>query len=280
MIFKSAPVGRVLTLDGTVQLTTLDAHHYNESFVHPAVMTWLASKDNISTLNHYTHNMPSSSHVFGEDLLNILIIGGGDGGLAGEVLRYPDARVTIVEIDACVVEVSRDYLSDTAGGAFHDPRATWVIGDGIDFVKQAQHQGQYDMILVDSSDPIGPAEKLFTPEFYEACKACLKPSGIALHQSGSIYYQREEVISTYRIMQQLYRYPWLLMPQVPTYPGGSITLMGGSDQLSQSLSQATMARLQQFIQAIQLKTRYYSGAMHAAMQVLPHNMENILKESK
>jgi spermidine synthase len=136
------------------------------------------------------------------------------------------------------------------------------------------------MILVDSSDPIGPAEKLFTPEFYEACKACLKPSGIALHQSGSIYYQREEVISTYRIMQQLYRYPWLLMPQVPTYPGGSITLMGGSDQLSQSLSQATMARLQQFIQAIQLKTRYYSGAMHAAMQVLPHNMENILKESK
>ncbi len=161
-IYESPRFGRMLVLDGAVQTTEADEFIYHEMLAHPGLLT---------------HPAPRRA----------LIIGGGDGGLLEETLKHPLERATMVEIDGAVVRWSRQYLDVISAGAFDDPRARLVIGDGIAYVGDARER--VDVALVDSTDPVGPAAGLFSGEFYAVLADRLTPDGVLVVQSGSAVYQ-------------------------------------------------------------------------------------------
>ena len=148
IIFHNSKFGRVMALDGIIQTTERDEFIYHEMLTH----------------------VPIFSHGSVE---NVLIIGGGDGGMLREVTRHDTVTgVTMVEIDRSVIEMCREYLPKHSNGAFDDPRLNLVISDGAEYVKTTD--AKFDVIIVDSTDPIGPGESLFTKEFYSDCKRCLR----------------------------------------------------------------------------------------------------------
>ena len=151
--------GKTLAIDGLFMTSVGDEYYYHELIVHPALCT--APK-----------------------IENVLIVGGGDGGTAREVLRHPEVKkATVVEIDAMVVEASKQHLPEI-GSAWDDPRLEVIIGDGIDFVRRAE-PSSYDVVLLDGSDPVGPAEGLFGTAFYQDVSRSLTPSGVFALQSES-----------------------------------------------------------------------------------------------
>ncbi|MEO0974956.1 MAG: polyamine aminopropyltransferase, partial [Pseudomonadota bacterium] len=143
MIFHNALLGRVMTLDGVVQTTEADEFIYHEMLTHVPILA---------------HGNARS----------VLIVGGGDGGMLREVCKHQSVEhVVQVEIDAKVVEMAREYLPKHSDGAYDDPRLELVIGDGLDYVRNTD--ARFDVIISDSTDPIGPGEALFTEHFYAAC---------------------------------------------------------------------------------------------------------------
>jgi spermidine synthase len=173
MIFENPIFGRVLVMDGTVQLTEKDERIYHEMMAHVPLLT---------------HDNPKS----------VLIIGGGDGGVLREVLRHQTVeRVVLVEIDERVIDLSKKYLPFLAKGAFVDPRTTIVIQDGCKYVKETTER--FDVILSDTTDPIGAGAALFTEEFYGDCKAILNEGGILINQNGVPFLQPEELALTLKI---------------------------------------------------------------------------------
>ncbi|MDH7556132.1 MAG: polyamine aminopropyltransferase [Candidatus Methanosuratincola sp.] len=163
-IVESEDYGRMLLLDGKVQSTVRDEHIYHESLVHPAMVA---------------HRSPKE----------VLILGGGEGGTLREVLRHPSVeRAVMVDIDRRVVEVSRDYMPELSGGAFEDPRAELVFGDGRKYVEGCT--GEFDVAIVDLTDPLegGPGAMLYTKEFYALLSGILKEDGIMVTQATSTYY--------------------------------------------------------------------------------------------
>ncbi|MDA0342023.1 MAG: polyamine aminopropyltransferase, partial [Proteobacteria bacterium] len=147
VIFENRIFGRVLALDGVVQTTEGDEFIYHEMLSHVPILA---------------HGAAS----------RVLIIGGGDGGMAREVLKHPGVRtVTMVEIDPSVIELCRNHLPSISAGAFDDPRLDLVIADGAAFVEVTNDR--WDVIIIDSTDPLGPGEVLFGERFYRGCKRCL-----------------------------------------------------------------------------------------------------------
>ena len=160
-VFDSVEFGRFLTLDGVVMLTERDEFIYHEMIAHVP----MAVKP---------------------DAKRVLLIGGGDGGAARELCKYPGIeRIDVVEIDERVVRVCQEYLPQTACG-FDDPRVKLHFDDGLRFVRTLE--GEYDLIVVDSTDPSGPGEVLFTKEFYGNCLKALRPDGIMVNQHESPFY--------------------------------------------------------------------------------------------
>src|SRR5690625_1350084 len=154
-VFETDSWGNLLTIDGMVMLSEKDEFVYHEMLTHVGL---------------FTHPEPG----------NILIIGGGDGGTAREVMKHPSVqRVDLVEIDETVVEASRQFLPEV--GDFDNPKLNLIIGDGLDYVKATSRR--YDVIIVDGSDPVGPAEGLFSREFYLNCHSILTGSGILVAQT-------------------------------------------------------------------------------------------------
>ena len=169
-VFENARFGRVLTLDGVVQTTEGDEFIYHEMMAHVPILAHGAAR-------------------------RVLIVGGGDGGMAREVLRHRAVEhVTMVEIDAGVVEFSKKYLPSLSAGAFDDPRLDLVIADGADFV--AQTDRRFDVAIIDSTDPVGPGEVLFTDTFYGRAKRCLAPGGVLVTQNGVPFMQGDELAGT------------------------------------------------------------------------------------
>jgi len=194
LIADSADFGKMLILDGIVQTTERDGFIYNEMIAHPPLLF---------------HSRPR----------RILIIGGGDLGAAREVLKYAEVEELILaEIDAQVVEAAKTYLPEIAGRET-DPRLVVHNTDGIHFLAKVP-VGHFDVILVDSSDPIGPAIGLFQPEFYEAAKRALRPGGILVVQSESPLYHRSTVESILTALQKLFHTVRPYWSVVPTYAGG------------------------------------------------------------
>lgn len=163
MIFHNAFLGRVMTLDGVVQTTERDEFIYHEMMAH----------------------VPMFAHG---NAKKVLIIGGGDGGMLREALRHKNVeQVTMVEIDGAVIEMSKQWLPNHSQGAFDDPRANIVIADGMDFVRETEMR--FDVIISDSTDPIGPGEVLFSNDFYAQCKRILNPGGVMVTQNGVPFFR-------------------------------------------------------------------------------------------
>lgn len=201
-LFDTYDFGKLLAIDGTVQLTDRDEYVYHEML----------------TMVPYSHmeRTPESA----------LIIGGGDGGAAQRLLSLGLKSVVNVEIDSQVVEVSRRYFNDLSS-AFDDSRCKLVIGDGIKYMKETDEK--FDLILVDSTDPVGPAEGLFSEEFYKNCRSVLSDDGILVTQSGSPYYQPKGIELAYRGMKSVFSNVKIYTAFIPTYPSGFWSFTMGSN---------------------------------------------------
>ena len=225
--------GRTLVLDGAVQTTVGDEYIYREMIAHVPL---------------FTHPNPE----------RVLVIGGGDGGTAREVSRHPAVKsVDMVEIDRAVVDACRRYLPETACGLDH-PKVNLVIGDGLAWV--AGRSGEYDVILVDSSDPVGPAEGLFNRTFYENVYRALKPEGIFVAQVLSPFFHQRLIRDVYQVVASIFPITMPYLTVVPTYPSGLHCFMLGSKRHTP---------LRQGMEAPSWPTRWYTPEVHRAAFQLP-----------
>ena len=257
IIFENRLFGRVLALDSVVQTTEGDEYVYHEMLAHPAI---LARK--------LTLKGEAASD------LHVLIIGGGDGGCLREVLRHPDVRATMVEIDPGVVELSKQYLPNHSAGAFDDPRGDLVIADGAKFM--AETDLRFDVIIIDSTDPIGPGAVLFSEEFHADCKRCMKPGGVLVTQNGVPALQGGELTSSYRSFRKLFSDPTFFLAPVPTYFGGFMALGWATDD--GGLRRQDGAAIQKEIDAIGLTTRYFNADIFAGAFALPTFVRNLMHD--
>ena len=241
VIFETPTFGRVMALDDIVQVTTHDEYVYHEMMTHVPVLAK-------------------------GDTTDVLIIGGGDGGILREVLRHKTVQhATMVELDRSVVDLSVKHLPEISAGAFDDPRAELIITDGVQFV--AQTDQRFDVIIVDSTDPIGPGEVLFTESFYADCHRCLKDGGVLATQNGVPFFQGDEVTNTYRRMGKSFADSGFYTAVVPTYIGGFMTLGWGTDDAA--LRDVDLEVLRTRFADANIKTRYYTPDIHKAAFALP-----------
>lgn len=241
MIFHNAVFGRVLVLDGVVQTTEKDEFIYHEMMTH----------------------VPILAHG---NVRRVLIVGGGDGGMLREVTRHRRIeRITQVEIDRQVIDMCRTYLPNHSQGAFDDPRVKIVIEDGLDFLKTTPDR--FDVIISDSTDPIGPGEALFKEDFYAQCKRCLTQGGVLVTQNGVAFMQRDEVRTTARRLDRVFADWHFYAAAVPTYVGGIMTFVWATDD--SALRHIDPATLRSRFDAGGFKTRYYTPEIHAAAFALP-----------
>ncbi len=246
VVFENATFGRVLTLDGVVQVTERDNFIYHEMLTHVPMVAHGAAR-------------------------RVLIIGGGDGGMAREALRHPVEQVTMVEIDAGVVDFSKAYLPMVSDGAFDDPRLDLTIADGADFVRG--QKAAYDVIIVDSTDPVGPGEVLFSEHFYGHCSRALREGGILVTQNGVPFMQGGELAGTIRAFRSLFGDATAFVAPVPTYQGGFMAFGWGTDGGSRSVSLET---LRSRIAQIGLESRYYNAEIHQAAFALPGYVRDLI----
>ena len=241
IIFHNSKFGRIMALDGVIQTTEKDEFIYHEMLTHVPIFAHGAVKD-------------------------VLIIGGGDGGMLREVLRHQAvSRATMVEIDQAVVDMCTKFLPNHSKGAFNDPRLNLVIADGADFVRKSKDR--FDVIIVDSTDPIGPGEVLFRLDFYEACHGLLRQGGVLVTQNGVVFFQPDEVRNTTRCFSRIFKDYSFFTASVPTYVGGDMAFGWGTDD--ERLRKTPLETLQARYDAAGFKTRYYTPAIHQAGFALP-----------
>ena len=198
-IFETTTHGRVMALDGVIQITEADEFVYQEMIAHVPLLAHGAAT-------------------------RVLIIGAGDGGVLRRVLQHRTvARAVMVEIDGEVIRLAREHLPAIAGDAWDDPRAEVIVGDGIEHVRRT-HDAAYDAIIVDSTDPIGVGEVLFTDEFYRNCARALATDGVIVNQCGVPFMQAGELRETSARRARFFRHVGAYVAAVPTYVGGFMTL--------------------------------------------------------
>lgn len=234
LVFDAPFHGRVLALDDIVQLTTREEHFYHELLVHPILQA---------------HPHPR----------NVLIIGGGDGGTLREVAKYPSVENAVqCELDAQVVAVAKTYFPQLASG-YKDKRAQVRFEDGKNFIK---HSGQlWDAIILDLTDPIGPAKPLFERPFYKLCAAHLAPDGFLSAQTESLHFHADTVKSVLRAMRGLFTHTELVTMPLAMYPGNWWTFTVASKTLDPRVVRNVFVP----------RTRIYSRADHAWF-FLPHGV--------
>jgi spermidine synthase len=200
---------------------------------------------------------------------NVLIIGAGDGGVLKRVLMHKTVtRAVMVEIDGEVIRLSKEHLPKIGGDAWTDPRAEVIVGDGIDYVKTAP-DGAFDVIIVDSTDPIGVGEVLFTDEFYKNAARILSAQGIIVNQCGVPFMQADELRETSARRAQFFSHVSAYVAAVPTYVGGYMTLgWAGKDPASTALSVEDIAKRAENA-GILGTTSYWSPHIHVASFWLP-----------
>ena len=249
VIFDNPEFGRVLALDGVVQTTERDEFIYHEMLAHVPILAHGLAK-------------------------NVLIIGGGDGGTLEEVLKHRGVEAVIqVEIDDTVVELSKCYLQAICGDAYEDPRTELVIADGVEFVNQTDRR--FDVIIVDSTDPIGPGEALFGERFYGGCKSCLADGGVLVTQNGVPFVQGEELTGTLTVFRNLFQSASCYRAGVPAYIGGDMTFGWGSDNTS--LADVDVLALRARFEAAGIVTEYYTPEMHRGAFALPPYINRLIK---
>jgi spermidine synthase len=246
-VFQNGQFGRILTLDDVVQTTEGDNFIYHEMLTHVPILAHGNAK-------------------------RVLIIGGGDGGMAREALRHTSVEhVTMVEIDAGVVDFSKEYLPMLSDGAFDDPRLNLVINDGALFMKE--NTEKFDVIIVDSTDPIGPGEVLFTDTFYGHAARSLTKDGIIVTQNGVPFMQGDELTGTLRAFQALFADASCYLASVPTYAGGPMAFGWGSH--SDKARLVSLEDLEARFAAAGFDTGYYNPEVHKAAFALPNYVKKL-----
>ncbi|MGI6647917.1 MAG: polyamine aminopropyltransferase [Bacillota bacterium] len=242
-IIDTEQFGRMLVLDGMVQTTIVDEFVYHEM---------------ITTVGLNTHPNPR----------RVLIIGGGDGGTLREVVKHPKVeKATMVEIDARVVEASKLYLPEISSALHGNPRAEVLIEDGIRYVKE--NKNTFDMIIVDSTEPVGPAVGLFSAEFYQSIFEALKDDGLFVAQTESPFFNADLIRRVYRDIASIYPITKLFLAYVPTYPSGMWSFTMGSKKYDpEAIVEENCPDLQ---------SRYYTPAVHKAAFKLPQFVQNLVK---
>ncbi|MDJ0947640.1 MAG: polyamine aminopropyltransferase [Alphaproteobacteria bacterium] len=247
VIFENPSLGRVMALDGVIQTTEADEYAYHEMLAHVPILA---------------HGR----------VRRVLIIGGGDGGCLEEVLKHPIDRATMVEIDGTVIALAREHLSAICGAAFDDPRADLVVGDGAKFVQETDDR--FDVIIVDSPDPIGPAEVLFGNDFYAGCRRCLAEGGILVTQNGVPFVQPDELRMSHARLSAIFRDVAFYLTVVPTYHGGHMTLGWASDMPAHRA--VPLGTLEERHRSSGIETRYYNAEVHRAAFALPNFIRGML----
>lgn len=247
VIFENPVMGRMLALDGVIQTAEGDEFVYHEMLTH----------------------VPILAHG---NARRVLIVGGGDGGMAREALKHRSLeRVTMVEIDRHVVDLCAKHIPAIGAGAFRDPRLDLAIADGAAYVKSCGDR--FDVIIVDSTDPQGPGAVLFTREFYADCRRCLAPGGILVTQNGVPFLQPDELRSTAERLGGLFADTAFYVAAVPTYYGGFMAFGWGCDDAApRRAAPSDIAR--RFAQA-GIETRYYTPALHVGSFALPRFIEKL-----
>ncbi len=237
--------GRMLILDNTVQTTIMDEFVYHEMIVHVAMNT---------------HPNPK----------RVLVIGGGDGGTIREVIKHSSVeKATLVEIDQCVIDAAKKYLPEISI-ALDDPRVEVICDDGIKHVKESE--SEYDVIIVDSTDPVGPAVGLFSAEFYKAVYRALTPDGVFVAQTESPFFNKELISRIWQDVKGIYPVTKFYTASIPTYPSGLWSFTIGSKVFDPETVDHTKFEI--------IPTRYYNPELHKAVFVLPNFVAALLKEVK
>jgi len=242
MIAETLQFGRMLLLDGVIQTTIADEFVYHEMITHVGLNTL-------------------------EKPRRVLVIGGGDGGSVREILKHKSVeKVTLVEIDGKVIESARAFLPEISCG-LNDPRAEVIVDDGIKHVKE--NPNTYDMIIVDSTDPVGPAVGLFGADFYRDVYNALTENGLFVAQTESPFYNRELIPRIIGDVRSIFPMARFFMASIPTYPGGLWSFTMGSKKYDP---------LKVDINSIpKMETRYYNPEIHSSSFVLPEFVKELVK---
>ena len=250
LLFENPVFGRVLVLDGIVQITERDEHTYSEMLVHPAV---------------FEHGRVE----------RVMIVGGGDGAVAEEVLKHAAVRtVDLVDVDRRVVELAREYLRSVHGDAFTDSRLHVHFEDATRFLNA--HRDRYDLIIADRPDPVGAAESLFAEAFYDKVANALRGAGIAVFQSGVPFFQADELRDVCRNMRTVWSGVSTYLVVTPTYTGGLMAITRGSEvpldnqQMDAAIRRAVSAKC---------ATRTYTPDVHRAAYALPAWLREIAEDA-
>ena len=244
LVFESHLHGRVMLLDGVVQITEADEFVYQEMLAH----------------------VPLLAHG---EARRVLIIGAGDGGVLKRVLQHRTVdRAVMVEIDGEVIRLAREHLPAIGGDAWTDPRAQVIVGDGIDYVRQAAPDS-FDVVIVDSTDPIGVGEALFTDEFYANCARLLSARGIVVNQCGVPFMQAEELRETSLRRAKSFADVHAYVAAVPTYVGGFMTLGWAAKDVACRHLGLEEIRARADIAGVLETTQYWSPEIHLGAFNLP-----------
>ena len=248
--WETASHGRILVLDGCLQVTEADEYVYQEMIVHVPLIEHGAAR-------------------------KVLVIGAGDGGVLRRVLQHPRVqRVVMVEVDASVIRLVREHLPGIAGSAWDDPRAEVIVGDGQAYVAAAE-TNSFDVVIVDSTDPVGVSETLFTDAFYQDCARILSPNGIMVNQGGVPFLQGPELQEASRRRARHFPYVSAYVAAVPTYVGGFMALGVSSKRpIATILDDEITARAEDA--GLIGTTNYWSPRIHKACFSLPPYISRFL----
>ena len=241
-VIETLQFGRMLVLDGMVQTCIKDEFVYHEMITH----------------------VPLNTHA---NPKNVLVIGGGDGGAIREIVKHPAVeKATLVEIDRRVVEVSKEYLPEISCG-LDNPKVTVIYDDGIKHVRE--NPDTYDVILVDSTEPVGPAVELFSGSFYSSIFTALKEDGLFVAQTESPFYNADLITNCYREISGVFPLTKLYLASIPTYPSGLWSFTMGSKKYDPENLDVSLVP--------DYPTRYYSPRVHRGAFMLPRLVEELVK---
>jgi spermidine synthase len=244
-VLDTVAYGRLLLLDGAVMTTDRDEFVYHEMISHVPMLV---------------HPCPK----------RVLVIGGGDGGTVRELVKHPEVEtVVLCEIDGLVIEACKTYFPKIASQLEH-PKVTVKVGDGVAYM--AEEASGFDLIIIDSTDPIGPGEGLFTEAFYRNAYNALNPDGILVAQTESPFLNAELIQKIYPIYERIFPIVRMYTGHIPTYPSGFWTWAFCSRQYGPELPQIHQSR----IHTIEKTCQYYHAAMHEASFVLPQFLKALL----
>jgi spermidine synthase len=249
VLFEHRFFGKMLMLDGATQISKKDEFIYQEMMSH----------------------VPLFAHGKAED---VLIVGGGDCGIAEEVLKHSMVkRLTQVEIDPAVIELAKEHFPEFTKPVLADRRFESVINDGAKYV--AATDRRFDVIIVDSTDPIGPGKILFGAKFYAGCRRCMKPGGVLVTQNGVPFFQNNELTTTMLRFRRLFADATCYVAAIPVYVGGHMAMGIASDN-KRVRRHSVKTITQRYRKAGRFKTKYWTPEVHVAAFAKPRFIADLV----